>query len=59
MSICSSGLDAPCNGQPVTIEVDLTHPLIQLAQAIPWQALAEIVLLDLKRTTTKGKWWLG
>jgi len=59
MSICSSGLDAPCNGQPVTIEVDLTHPLIQLAQAIPWQALAEIVLPDLKRTTTKGKWWLG
>ena len=22
MSICSSGLDAPCYGQPVTVEVD-------------------------------------
>jgi len=59
MSICSSGLDAPCRGQAVTIEVAPTHPLIELAQVIPWQALAEIVLPDLKRTTAKGKWWLG
>ncbi len=59
MSICSSGLDAPCHRLSVTIEVALTHPLIQLAQVIPWQALAEIVLPDLKQTTAKGKWWLG
>ena len=36
MSICSSGLDAPCAGQPVTIDVSPTHPLIQLAQVIPY-----------------------
>ncbi len=59
MSICSSGLASPCHGQAVTIEVAPTHPLIQLAQIIPWQALAEIVLPDLKRTTARGKWWLG
>ena len=59
MSICSSGLDAPCAGQPVTIDVAPTHPLIQLAQVIPWPALAELVLPDLKQSTTKGKWWLG
>jgi transposase, IS5 family len=59
MSIGFSGLATPCCIQPVTIEVSPTHPLIQLAQVIPWQALADMVLPDLKRTTTKGKWWLG
>ena len=59
MSICSSGLDAPCRAQPVTITVSPTHPLLQLAQVIPWPALAERVLPDLKQSTTKGKWWLG
>ena len=59
MSICSSGLNAPCCAQPVTIDLTATHPLLQLAQSIPWDALAEMVLPDLKQTTTKGKWWLG
>jgi IS5 family transposase len=59
MSICSSGLDVPCCGQPVTIEVAPTHPLLQLAQVIPWPTLAALVLPDLKQTTAKGKWWLG
>src|SRR5499425_3067221 len=59
MSISVSGLDTPCCMQLVTIEVSPTHPLIQLAQVIPWQVLADIVLPDLKRTTPKGKWWLG
>jgi IS5 family transposase len=59
MSICSSGLDAPCHGQPVTIDVAPTHPLLQLAQVIPWPALAERVLADLKQSTAQGKWWLG
>ena len=59
MSIGFSGLDTPCCLQPVTIEVSPTHPLLQLAQVIPWQALADLVLPDLKRTTPKGTWWLG
>jgi transposase, IS5 family len=59
MSIGFSGLDTPCCVQPVTIDVSPTHPLIQLAQVIPWQALADMVLPDLKRTTATGKWWLG
>ena len=59
MSICFSGLDTPCCVQPVTIDVSSAHPLIQLAQVIPWQALADMVLPDLKCTTAKGKWWLG
>jgi hypothetical protein len=59
MSIGFSGLDTPCCLQPVTIEVSPTHPLLQLARVIPWQTLADLVLPDLKRTTPKGKWWLG
>jgi IS5 family transposase len=59
MSICFSGLDIPCCVHPVTIDVSPAHPLIQLAQVIPWQALADMVLPDLKRTTAQGKWWLG
>ena len=55
MSISFSGLDTPCCMQPVTIEVSPTHPLLQLAHVIPWQALVDMVLPDLKCTTTKGK----
>jgi transposase, IS5 family len=54
-----SGLDTPCCMQSVTVEVSPSHPLIQLAHVIPWQALADTVLPDPKRTTAKGKWWLG
>jgi transposase, IS5 family len=59
MSLCFSGLNASCHGQPVTIDVAATHPLIQLAQVIPWSALAALVLPDLKQSTAQGKWWLG
>jgi len=59
MSIGFAGLDTPCCLQPGTIEVSPTHPLLQLAQVIPWQALADRVLPELQRTTTKGTWWLG
>ena len=59
MSIGFSGLDTPCCVHPVTIEVSPTHPLIQLAQGIPWQTFADMMLPDLKRTTAQGKWWLG
>jgi transposase, IS5 family len=59
MSICSAGLSAPCHGQPVTSEVAARHPRIQLGQVIPWPALAELVLPDLKQSTAKGKWWRG
>jgi hypothetical protein len=59
MSICCSGLDAPCRVHPVTIDVSPTHPLIQLALVIPWHALVNMVLPDLQHTTARGKWWLG
>jgi IS5 family transposase len=59
MSLCFSGLHTPYRASAVTIAVAPSHPLMQLALVIPWPTLADIVLPDLKRTTTKGKWWLG
>lgn len=59
MSLCFSGLHTPCRASTVTIDVSPTHPLLQLALVIPWPTLADLVLPDLKRTTTTGKWWLG
>jgi transposase, IS5 family len=59
MSLCFSGLCTPCRAYPVTVDVSSTHPLMQLARVIPWLALADLVLPDLKRTTAKGQWWRG
>ena len=59
MSLCFSGLHTPCRAAPIVIEVAANPLFIQLALVIPWHALAEMVLPDLKRTTPKGKWWLG
>jgi transposase, IS5 family len=59
MSIYFSGLDTPCGVRPVTIDVSPTHPLLQLARVIPWQALMDMVLPNLQRTTAHGQWWLG
>jgi transposase, IS5 family len=59
MSLCFSGLDIPCGVQPVTMDISPTHPLLQLAHVLSWQALTTMVLPDLQSTTAKGTWWLG
>jgi IS5 family transposase len=58
MSICESGLDSKAESRPITINVPENHPLIRLAQAIPWLTLFNLVLPDLKKTK-KGMFWLG
>ena len=35
------------------------HPLVRLANALPWALLIALVVPDLKRTTAKGCWWTG
>ena len=59
MSIDLSGGDAAILPAKVTIHVTKDHPLIRLANALPWALLMAHVVEDLKRTTTKGKWWTG
>ena len=43
----------------VCIFVATTHPLVKLANALPWDSLMDAVLPDLKQTTAKGYWWMG
>ena len=59
MSLDLSGGTAPVVPGSVCIFVATEHPLIKLANALPWSALMEIVVADLKTTTAKGRWWLG
>lgn len=41
------------------VEVSLAHPLIKLMNALDWVELEKLILPDLKRSTSKLKWWLG
>jgi hypothetical protein len=58
MSICESGIDSKAIPSSVSINVTGKHPLIKLAQSLPWREMCDVVLSDLKNTPTK-KWWLG
>ncbi len=58
MSICHSGLTEKVYGRTVTIAITQAHPLIRLANALPWEELAEWVMPDLMMTAKK-KWWVG
>lgn len=53
MSICHSGLNKKVVGQLICIDVGLRHPIIKLANALSWETIADIVLPDLKSTTSK------
>lgn len=59
MSLELSGIDRVVSATAVTIEVTLAHPLVKLAHALPWALLVSLIIDDLKRTTPKGKWWMG
>ena len=59
MSLCYSGLNTKVRGHPVAIFVEQDHPLVELAQVIPWQELADLILPDLQKSTKKGFIHLG
>ena len=54
MSLCYSGLNTKARGYPVTIFIEQDHPLVELAQVIPWQEFADLIIPDLKKSTKKG-----
>jgi hypothetical protein len=58
MSICESGIDGKIQAKKILMDVLEQHPLIKLGQSLPWRALFELVLEDLKKTH-KNSWWLG
>lgn len=60
MSICISGLHNKIDkNETISIRVLSLHPLIKLSNSIDWTALHDLVLPDLKKSTSKLKWWLG
>ena len=58
MSLCKDGLGTHTEGGKVTMVVEGSHPLIQLANAIDWGYLAKLVQANLEKTE-KGFWWRG
>jgi len=60
VSVCTSGMgNRLMKAQKIIIEVSPQHPLIKLMNALDWEKLSGLILPDLKRSTTKLKWWLG
>ncbi|MFO2971141.1 transposase [Legionella pneumophila serogroup 10] len=60
MSICKSGMDNQfLKAQKIMVEVSPAHPLIKLMNALDWAELEKLILPDLKKSTSKLKWWLG
>ena len=59
MTLDLSGQERLPHGGVVQIDVDERHPLIELAKALPWKALMDLVVADLKKTTPRGFWQLG
>lgn len=59
MSIDVSGLESNQESRNVVISVSKNHQLMKLSAVLNWKDLAEPVIADLKRTTSKGFWWKG
>jgi len=59
MSINISGSDAKIKSTFVSIFIGPDHPLLKLANLLPWVIMINQVVEDLKATTKKGHWWRG
>ncbi|PJD93789.1 MAG: hypothetical protein CK423_06695, partial [Legionella sp.] len=43
----------------IVIDVTPCHPLMKLMNTIDWEQLSKLIMPDLKKSTSKLKWWLG
>lgn len=59
MSLAQDGINSKIKTHVTAIKVDEEHPLILLANALPWDGLWELVCIDLKATTVQGLWREG
>ena len=59
MSLDISGSDKAVTPVAVSICITKDHPLIKLANALPWMFMITLIMEDLKKTTAKGCWWMG
>lgn len=58
MSLDITGIDKNPIGQKLTIEISDNHPLIRLANKLPWEDILAIILPDLQNTQ-KEQYWRG
>jgi IS5 family transposase len=59
MTISLEGASAKVVARAIIVAVPENHPLIGLANTLPWQSLMDKCAHDLKLTTIKGCWWTG
>lgn len=59
MALCSSGMNLHTSGGEVDIFVPSKHPLVKLANNIPWELISKDVVRDLIFTTRFGYWHVG
>ncbi|MCX6117987.1 MAG: transposase [Proteobacteria bacterium] len=59
MAISLEGASAKVDARAVLVAIPDKHPLIELANAIPWKTLMDQCVHDLKCTTPNGCWWTG
>lgn len=57
MSIDQSGF-GKVQAKNILVEIAEGHPLVRLANVLPWESMVETVMLDLKKTE-KSRWWMG
>jgi IS5 family transposase len=58
MSLNLSGFSTPLLSQVVSIQIDSRHPLMKLANKLPWAELLQIIFPDLQQTA-KHQWQVG
>ena len=59
MRICYSGIESKLFGAEIAIKVDDKHPLILLANQLPWEKIMLLVEEDLKNSTKRKFLHLG
>lgn len=58
MGFDCSGFDKDIAGTSVSVVIDDSHPLVKLANKLPWEDILAVVTPDLQQTE-KLKWWVG
>ena len=59
MSICVSGIKSNTSGGTFHINVENSHPLVLLANSLPWESMYNLIDSDIKQSTKNKCWWLG
>ena len=55
MSFDTQGFDQAVTGTTITLNIADQHPLIKLAQTLPWPDLLDLILPDLKQTEKRSE----